>query len=230
MARSVRSWAPVRKIARSRAGHRLKRNIRAPSTLNWDKTIAYPAGTGGAVSINLRGREIHGTVEPADYERVRADVAQALLDYREPSTGAQPIAKVLFREDLPSGDRVDLAPDLMARPSDLWTLGNIGQVTSDATWPSGDHRQEGILIASDAIAADLGASSIVDIAPTLLATQGLTVPGLDGTAIGGIVGEDLSLDEQGDDAAPAVGSTVGDLRDEEQDEIAEHLRDLGYIE
>jgi predicted AlkP superfamily phosphohydrolase/phosphomutase len=230
MARSVRRWAPVRKIARSRAGHRLKRNIRAPSTLDWAKTVAYPAGTGGAVSINLRGREIHGTVEPADYERVRAEVAQALLDYHEPTSGAQPIAKVLFREDLPSGDRVDLAPDLLARPSDLWTLGNIGQVTSDATWPSGDHRQEGILIASRAIAADLGAPSIVDIAPTLLATQGLTVPGLDGSAIGGIVGEGLSLDEQRDNAAPAVGATVGDLGDEEQDEIAEHLRDLGYIE
>ncbi|HEX3299868.1 MAG TPA: alkaline phosphatase family protein [Actinomycetota bacterium] len=230
MARSLRTWAPVRKVARSRLGHRLKRNIRAPSTLDWGKTAAYPAGTGGAVSINLKGREIHGTVEPADYERVRAEVAQALLDYRDPSTGTHPIAKVLLREDLPGGDRLDLAPDLMARPSPLWTLGNIGQVTSDATWPSGDHRQEGILIASHAMTPDLGAPSIVDIAPTLLATQGLTVPALDGTPIRGIVGEDLSLDEQGDDAAPAVRSTVGDLDDEEQDEIASHLRDLGYIE
>jgi len=230
MARSMRTWAPVRKIGRSRVGHVLKRNIRAPSTLDWGKTSAYPAGTGGAVSINLKGREIHGTVEPADYEHVRTEVAHALLEYRDPSTGMHPIARVLFREDLPDGDRLDLAPDLLARPSDLWTLGNIGQVTSGATWPSGDHRQEGILIASHAVAPDLGACSIVDIAPTLLAAQGLTVPGLDGTAIGGIVGEDLSLDEQRDNAAPPVGSAVGELGDEEQDEIASHLRDLGYIE
>ena len=153
-----------------------------------------------------------------------------MLDYREPSTGAQPIAKVLFREDLPSGERADLAPDLLARPAPMWTLGNIGQATSDATWPSGDHRQEGILIASQAMAADLGAPSIVDVAPTLLATQGLSVSGLDGTPIGGIVGEDLALDEQRDDAVVAVGSTLDDLNDEEQDEIANHLRDLGYIE
>lgn len=230
MARSVRAWSPVRKIARSRVGHMLKRNIRAPSTLDWDKTSAYPAGTGGAVSINLKGREIHGTVQPADYERVRAEVAQALLDYRDPSTGVHPIARVLLREDLPSGERADLAPDLLARPAPMWTLGNIGQATSDATWPSGDHRQEGILIASQAMAADLGAPSIVDVAPTLLATQGLSVSGLDGTPIGGIVGEDLALDEQRDDAVVAVGSTLDDLNDEEQDEIANHLRDLGYIE
>jgi predicted AlkP superfamily phosphohydrolase/phosphomutase len=230
IARSVRAWAPVRKLARSRAGHALKRNIRAPSTLDWDKTVAYPAGTGGAVSINLKGREIHGTVELADYDRVRSEIAQALLDYRDPSSGTRPIAKVLLREELPSGEHIDLAPDLMARPSPLWTLGNIGQVTESSMWPSGDHRQEGILVASSASIKELGTASIVDIAPTLLATQGLAVPGLDGTAISGIAGDDLSLDEQRANAAPAVGSAVGDLRDEEQEEISQHLRDLGYIE
>ncbi|MGZ4149443.1 MAG: alkaline phosphatase family protein [Actinomycetota bacterium] len=229
-ARSIRRWAPVRKVARSRAGYALKKKVRAPATLDWSKTVAYPAGTGGAVSINLRGREIHGTVATADHERVRAEVAEALLAYRDPRTGERPIAKVLLREEFPSGEHLDLAPDLIARPSPLWSFGNIGQVTVASEWPSGDHRQEGILVASSSSVAELGTASIVDIAPTLLATQGLAVPGLDGAVIGRIVADDAPLDEQHAAAVAAVGSTVGEVSAEEQDEISQHLRDLGYIE
>lgn len=230
IARSMRAWEPVRRLARTRAGYALKKKVRAPSTLDWSKTVAYSAGTGGAVSINLKGREIHGIVDVSDYDRVRREVADALLGYQDPHTGDHPIAKVLLREELPSGEHLDLAPDLIARPSPLWSLGNIGQATKASDWPSGDHRQEGILIASAAVNADLGSVSIVDLAPTLLATQGLTVPGLDGRVIGGIVGDDTSLAEQRPSAAVAVGSTVGEVSAEEQDEISQHLRDLGYIE
>ncbi|MGE5226964.1 MAG: alkaline phosphatase family protein [Planctomycetaceae bacterium] len=230
MARSVRRWAPVRRIARSRAGYALKRKVRAPATLDWSKTVAYPAGSGGAVSINLRGREVHGTVAPADHARARAEVAEALLAWRDPRTGEHPVAKVLLREDLPGGEHLDLAPDLIARPAPSWSFGNLGQVTAASVWPSGDHRQEGILVASASSVADLGTPSIVDVAPTLLATQGLRAPGLDGSPIGGVVADDEPLDEQQAGAVAAVGSTVGEVSAQEQDEISQHLRDLGYIE
>ncbi len=230
VARSIRHWAPVRKVARSRAGYALKKKVRAPATLDWSRTLAYPSGTGGAVSVNLRGREIHGVVDAADHERVRAEVAEGMLAYRDPRTGDHPIAEVLLREEFPSGEHLDLAPDLIARPSPLWSLGNIGQVTRASQWPSGDHRREGILVASSASVAELGVASIVDVAPTLLAAQGLAVPGLDGSAIAGIVAHDVTLDEQRASAAVAVRSAAGQVSPQEQDEISQHLRDLGYIE
>ena len=180
LSRSMRRWAPARAIARSRAGYALKHRIRAPASLDWSRTVAYSAGSGGAISVNLRGREIDGIVDPGDHDRVRGEVAEALLSYRDPETGAQPVANVLLREDLPDGDHVDLAPDLIARPAPMWSFGNIDRATQESRWPSGDHRQEGILVASHAATADLGSPSIVDIAPTLLATQGLVAADVDG--------------------------------------------------
>lgn len=229
MARSVRRWGPARAVSRSRFGYALKRRMRAPATLTWSKTVAYPTGAGGAISINLKGREINGIVEPGDHERVRREVADALLAYRDPSSGEAPVASVLAREDLPGGDLVDTAPDLIARPAPLWSFGNIDVVARGSEWPSGDHRQEGILVASEASAEDLGAPSIVDVAPTLLAIQGLSAPG-DGRPIRGLVPADVRLDEAEPVAAVAAPMSGGDVTDQEQDEIAQHLRDLGYIE
>ena len=230
LSRSMRRWAPARAIARSRAGYALKHRIRAPASLDWSRTVAYSAGSGGAISVNLRGREINGIVDPGDYDRVRREVAEALLSYRDAETGAQPVAKVLLREDLPEGDHVDLAPDLMARSAPMWSFGNIDRATQESRWPSGDHRQEGILVASHAASADLGSPSIVDIAPTLLATQGLVAVDIDGRPISLIAPDAETLEE-----TPFAASVEADLpadavTREEQDEIAQHLRDLGYIE
>ncbi|HEX3299874.1 MAG TPA: alkaline phosphatase family protein [Actinomycetota bacterium] len=227
LAHSVRRWAPTRAITHSRVGYALKHLIRAPAMLDWSRTVAYSAGTSGAISVNLKGREIHGTVEPADYDTVRRDVAEALLSYRNADTGDQPVAGVLLREDLPDGDHADLGPDLLARPAPLWSFrANIDAQTQSSRWPSGDHRQEGILVASQAAAADLGPWSITDMAPTLLAMQGLTASGVDGHPISMIArdtGDLLESDHTGSVEADAVTR-------EEQEEVAQHLRDLGYIE
>jgi predicted AlkP superfamily phosphohydrolase/phosphomutase len=202
----------------------MKQRMRAPSTLDWERTSAYSAGSGGAIAINLKGREIHGTVDPGDYDRVRREVAEALLGYRDPETGGAPVAEVTMREDLPPGPYLDLGPDLLARPAPGWGLGNIDRVTQVSRWPSGDHRREGIIACSEASIRDLGTPSIVDLAPTVLSLQGLRADGLDGRPIPGVAGEGGTLT---DASGPA---REDDLGRDEQDQIAQHLRDLGYIE
>jgi predicted AlkP superfamily phosphohydrolase/phosphomutase len=224
LARSIRRSAPARAVTRTRAGYWMKNRMRAPSTLDWERTRAYSAGSGGAIAINLKGREIHGTVEPRDYDRVRREVIEALLEFRDPETGEAPVGEVRFREDLPSGQYLDLAPDLFARPTPGWGLGNIDHVTQPSTWPSGDHRQEGILVCSETTRTDLGTLSIVDLAPTVLSLQGLRADDIDGMPIEAITGGGGALAEAG------PPSQKGDLGRHEQDEIAQHLRDLGYIE
>ncbi|MEX0984525.1 MAG: alkaline phosphatase family protein [Actinomycetota bacterium] len=224
LGRSLRRWAPTRALGKTRAGYRLKQRVRAPAALDWSRTAAYSAGSGGAIAINLEGREIHGTVDPGDYDRVRREVAGALLAFRDPQSGEAPVAQVTFREELPAGPHLDLAPDLLARPAPGWGLGNIDHVTQPSTWPSGDHRREGIIVCSDAAAADLGTPSIVDLAPTLLSLQGLRADDIDGRPIPAIAGT-------GGDLADAASPTPGDgLGRSEEDEIARHLRGLGYIE
>ena len=224
MARSVRRWAPTRAIGRTRAGYRMKQRVRAPSTVDWARTSAYSAGSGGAIAINLEGREIHGIVEPRDYDRVRREVADALLAFRDPESGEAPVAEVTFREDLPAGEHLDLAPDLLARPAPGWGLGNIDRVTQASSWPSGDHRQEGIIACSSTELADLGTPSIVDLAPTILGLHGLRADDIDGRPIAGIAAAGGAL------AGAASPSREDELGREEQDEIARHLRELGYIE
>jgi hypothetical protein len=133
---------------------------------------------------------------------------------------------VLLRDDLPGGEHLDLVPDMIARPASVWSFGNIGQASAPLAWPSGDRRREEILVPSAATAADLGTVSIADGALTLLATQGLRVPGLGGEPIGGIVAGDEPLAEQG----AADVAAVGEVSAKEQDDISQHLRDRGDIE
>jgi predicted AlkP superfamily phosphohydrolase/phosphomutase len=226
-ARSLRAWAPTRALTRTRAGYRMKQRMRAPATLDWRRTVAYSAGSGGAIAINLKGREIHGTVEPADYDHVRREVSEALLAYRDPETGEAPVGSVTVREDLPPGAHLDLGPDLLARPAPGWGLGNIDRVTQPSTWPSGDHRQQGILVSSTASSAELGSPSIVDLAPTVLALHGLRSDDHDGAPIPGIAAVADGAEAVATAEAPSHGE---DLAHDEQEEIAQHLRDLGYIE
>jgi predicted AlkP superfamily phosphohydrolase/phosphomutase len=227
MAHAMRRWAPTRAITRSRAGYALKRLIRAPAALDWSRTVAYSAGTSGAISVNLKGREINGIVEPADHDRVRREVAEALLSYRS-ADGAQPVAGVALREELPDGDHADLGPDLLARPAPLWSFrANIDAAMKESRWPSGDHRQEGILVASHAATADLGSHSITDMAPTLLAMHGLASSGVDGIPIQAITEDVVDLRESAYAGSVAADATV---TRREQEEVAQHLRDLGYIE
>jgi predicted AlkP superfamily phosphohydrolase/phosphomutase len=51
------------------------------------------------VWVNLKGREPEGVVDPADYERVRSEIINALLSARDLETGACPVAAALRKED-----------------------------------------------------------------------------------------------------------------------------------
>jgi predicted AlkP superfamily phosphohydrolase/phosphomutase len=71
----------------------------------------------GRVFINLRGREPRGSVEPgAEYERVRAQLADELLTMRDPDTGAPMVERVYRREEIYHGQSYDNAPDLVVAP------------------------------------------------------------------------------------------------------------------
>lgn len=70
----------------------------------------------GRLYINLQGREPKGSVAPADYERVREELAVAAMEIREPKTGAPMIEKVLRREEIYEGPYLEEAADLILVP------------------------------------------------------------------------------------------------------------------
>ena len=98
-------------VARTMKGRALKRRVRS-SMIDWKRTIAYSSAAGGGISLNLQGREAHGIVSEADYERVREEIRQAIIDFRDPATDDSPVARVFLKEELYSGPYVDRAPDL----------------------------------------------------------------------------------------------------------------------
>jgi predicted AlkP superfamily phosphohydrolase/phosphomutase len=226
---ALRKSSPWRSITRSRAGQTLKRRMSLPATIDWSKTVAYRSAEGGGISINLSGREPSGRVARDDYERVREDVREALLGWRD-ETGIAPIKSIWRREELYSGPSIDLAPDLVLQHNDLWMFSSMKTIVADTDWPSGNHRRTGIVASCGGrtVPGDLGDRDIADITATALAFTGVASANLDGRAIDEIAGESTTRE-------PVVVDTeerdvAEDLTVDEQAHIAQHLRDLGYIE
>ena len=149
---SLLAWGRLRSIARriyDRLGLHGKVAVPTPP-VDWSRTRAYTSvsSTGEGVSIALTGREPDGTVSPADYERTRDQVAEALLGYIDPATGRHPIARVLRKEEVLDGAYLDRAPDLLLEAAPLYSLTHARQVVEKADWLSGDHRPEGIYVAA----------------------------------------------------------------------------------
>ncbi|CAN5571601.1 alkaline phosphatase family protein [soil metagenome] len=230
-------WGPGRRIAR-RIYDLLKLHgkISIPaSPIEWSKTTAYTSvvSTGEGVSVNLKGREPEGIVEPHDYERVRNDVAEALSEFRDPETGTAPIQKIYRKEEVLSGEFLDVAPDLLLVPAPLYSLTHARGMVEEADWLSGDHRLEGVLVATgpEVIPGPLTqAARLIDLGPTALATLGVpsAIP-RDGEVLGALVGS-ATLETMG--RSPEARGAAGDkgLSSAEEKEVEDHLRGLGYVE
>jgi predicted AlkP superfamily phosphohydrolase/phosphomutase len=70
----------------------------------------------GRVYINLQGREPRGSVGPAAYDTTREELAGALMELRDPETGAPVIDRVLQREEIYEGPYFEEAADLILVP------------------------------------------------------------------------------------------------------------------
>lgn len=66
--------------------------------VDWAKTRAIGEGA-VHIWINLKGRDPHGIVEPADYRRVQDEIINCLYDYKDPETGKRPVVLALRKED-----------------------------------------------------------------------------------------------------------------------------------
>jgi len=226
----------VGSIARRRVGHALKSRLRSPSRIDWKETVAYESALGFGVSVNLKGREPNGVVDPKDYERVREEVRHALLSFTD-GGAERPVGVVARREELYQGPYRELAPDLIVGSNPLWAFSRMQEPTGWSEWPSGAHRRRGILVADGGgiKRGPLGDRNIADMAATALAFSGTPCSDLDGNVIEEIAGTtadktvDATSTPDGDDSKELPLESRG-LTQEEQESISSHLRSLGYIE
>ncbi len=231
-------WGPGRRIARRLYDLlKLHGKISIPaSPIDWSKTRAYTSvvSTGEGVSVNLRGREPEGTVAPGDYERVRDEVAEALGGFRDPDTGDAPIARIYRKEEVLSGRFLDTAPDLLLVPAPGYSLTHAKGMVEAADWLSGDHRLEGVIVAAgpEVTRGPMAEPArLIDLGATALAALGVasSVP-RDGRALSALVGEGATLRIEGDEAVGSGDVAESGLTSDEEGEIEDHLRGLGYVE
>ncbi len=222
----------------------LKRWFLSFDNVDWPRSRAYSFGRHyGSLYLNVRGREPQGCVERgADYESTREEVARAMLDYVDPQLGRPLFSRAIERESLYSGDRFDEAPDLLLLPSDesdiVYGLSDFGsnRVWDDTYRYSGMHRDEGLLIAAGPglkQGEPFAGGGIVDIAPTVLHWLAEAVPNdMDGRPLVSLLTPEalasspVSWNRSGSNA-PAAGERHYD--EDEEREIMERLRDLGYL-
>jgi len=162
--------------------------------VDWPNTKAW--GSGGyyaRVFMNVKGREEQGCIDPADYEKERDELADALRSIQD-DTGRVMDTKVLKPQEVYTGPYVDDAPDLLVYFDDLYwrssqTVGN-GSIHSFETEIGPDdamHAEKGMFILTGGGVRGgrrLTDVDILDGAPTILRSLGLPIPDdMEGKAI-----------------------------------------------
>lgn len=217
------------------------------SSIDWARTKAFAGGKFGDIYLNVRDREPQGRVRAgSEYRKLLEEISGALLDLRDPDTGEEVVEDVHRRDHLYHGPFVDRAPDLVIQWRDYAYFasselsGAAGQIfgappSEDATEfeHTGTHRLDGVLLLNGPGVQPglLTGAHIADLAPTILHGFGLPVP----DSMDGGVLQSVFRDRKAVVRAPSAGERRHEDRDgayseNEESEMAERLRALGYID
>jgi len=244
---SVTKSAGVRKVAR-RAKKVLPKSVwqkakgAAQASIDWSTTKAFsgPIPQQG-IYINLKGREPNGIVEQGDYEAVRDEIIDHFSALKDPDDGL-PVADLIYRrEDVVEGPQAVDAPDLFpvcrAYSYELSDGLYSPSILDDyRELPRGFHQVDGIFgLAGPGISPDSGlTASIYDIAPTGLYLAGCKLPPMDGRVLSeylpaSLLAERPVVTEEMDLPLAGAGAEVAAYSAEEEAQIEESLRNLGYL-
>jgi predicted AlkP superfamily phosphohydrolase/phosphomutase len=153
----------------------------------------------GGVRVNLVGREPRGRVRPGvEYDAVCAQLSEDLLALVNVDTGRPVVRAVAHTDDHYDREGDDLLPDLLidwsheAQVETVWSP-KTGIVHGPYThWRTGDHRPDGLLLASGpgfAPGAEQPAVNLVDLGASLSALLGVERTGdVDGRSVPWIAG------------------------------------------
>ena len=145
--------------------------------IDWSKTRAINVGL-VHVFINLKGREPHGIVDPADYEATQREIIAALHAYKDSETGRHPFSLALTHAD---AEMVNLTSDLVGdvvyalRPEFDGAHGK--QLPSVSFGIGGQHST--FILSGAGVRQGVALQRqvrVIDVAPTLCHLLGLPMP------------------------------------------------------
>ena len=181
-------------------------------------------------------------VDPPSRERLCAELVQRLTDLRDPQTGGRVVRHGYRREELYEGPYVAQAPDIILDLYDGYNITNAffaddWVTTRENVW--GCHHREGIFVACGndiQSGKELDSPlSLIDVMPTVLHYLGSPVPDdCDGRVLkeifrtdSDVYRQEVTYEEM--EWKERVGDGPLSYTDDEQAEIEERLRALGYL-
>ena len=213
--------------------------ISQQSLIDWPKTKAFAVCSGGEGCVYL-------LEECEDARRNTAEkIREELLKIEDPLNSSPVVRGVHLRDEIYSGDRKHLMPDMIIEPADTYSFTGPYQqknelftsVGSDSTIQLGKHHKEGIIIAcGEGIKPNSSLRlRLLDIVPTLLYYMKVRSPVfLEGKACLDLFKQSLiettpalhieAETNNGDSTQENVYS------DQEQDLIQQRLKSLGYLD
>jgi predicted AlkP superfamily phosphohydrolase/phosphomutase len=229
-----------KRVKRGRGRGLLRRAFLSFDDVDWTRTQAFSIGNFGQIYLNVKGRRPQGIVAPgADYEALRERIIRAALDLRDPDGGDRVIAAAYRREEIYHGARLDNAPDIVLH-TDRAKYVSFGhadfgsnRVIEPSVGQTGHHAMDGIVVlAGPGIApgGTLTGANIVDVAPSILYAMGLPVPAdMDGKPLLGAY-DPAYVAAHPLRTGAGQGESSGDYTAQDEEQVMERLRDLGYVQ
>ena len=158
----------------------------AKLSVDWSKTVAWgDGGYYGRLFMNVKGREPDGTIAPADYERVRDEIAEGLRAI--PGPDGRALGTRVYKPEQIYRSVRNVAPDLVVYFGDLdWrSVGSVGHGSvytfeNDTGPDDANHAQQGIFILYEGNGRRGGPTPglrLIDLGPTILDLLDEPVPG-----------------------------------------------------
>ncbi len=214
--------------------------------IDWARTEAFCWSDYGAISIHREGRFARGTVAEERVDALADEVAEALLDIRDPRTGERVMSAAL-RPAKRDGVRDEEAPDLLAVTrgyrweilSEFTPAGPLPEGLERATFGpplrQGTHRLEGVIcLHGPEMRAGhaLQHGRIEDVAPTIMHLLGEPAPEyMDGRVLSeALTREALRRRPPRREAVePRAAGAAGGYAEAERARIERDLSGLGYL-
>jgi predicted AlkP superfamily phosphohydrolase/phosphomutase len=241
---------PIQTIARRLVprGLLLKAKSRINRGLDWSQVQAFASQVAEqGIHVNEAGALPHGVLDAARTAAVAAEITERLRTFVDPDDGEPVVDRVVPRAEVIEGPFAPRAPHLFPICRDQRyelsdTLAATSPVTDHRDRPWGYHHQDGVFIGAGPsfVGGPLPSPlRIVDVLPTAFQVAGLSVPeGLDGRVATEILTDggtgDLRAPADGADDAASAGPdaepAVYPFSEEDERQIEESLRGLGYLE
>ncbi len=203
-------------------------------SIDFARSKIIPTNFGLRMWVNDSGRFPSGTVDPGQLAAVMSELEAHLLADRDPVNGRPILAAVHRGTDLYHGDYAHLGPDLVIEYANHFDF--EADPLGDNPYTEGGHTVEGILLAhgGPVRAAELGEASLVDLAPSVLHLLDQPIPpDMDGRVLAAALDPAFLAANpvrMSDRPARNEGAGSGDgYTEEEEAELLEQLRKLGYV-